>query len=378
MRRLLLLGAFAATAFAQCGTEEERIIHVRERLVPTLPAAQLETLRRYLELGTRSCPTSGDLWYYRALLEQKTGTANMVKYALAQAQNFGSDALRRGVNPFQTNERVMRADRTAPGALHDKWALVIGVQEFQDAAIPTLHFTAKDAHDFAASLTDPQSGRFKSANVKVLVDRQATVRGIREGIGWLRERVKPDDLVVIYISTHGSAKTMDSHGVSYIIANDTEVESPEKLYSSAYQMVDFVEDLNRDIPAKRLAVFLDTCHSGAAIHQAETVEAESPDRPEGFSGALRAFELGAGRAILTASRADEESWESARIQNGYFTHFLVEALRENGGMSTVKQIAEYVRSHVKSAVENDLHHEQIPVFGASERGDRIVLGAPVL
>ena len=99
MRRIAFLCcALASSALAQCGTEEERVIRVREKLVPTLPAAQLETLRRYLELGTRSCPTSGDLWYYRSLLEQKTGTANMAKYALTQAQNYGSESLRRGID----------------------------------------------------------------------------------------------------------------------------------------------------------------------------------------------------------------------------------------------------------------------------------------
>jgi hypothetical protein len=378
MRRIALLCcALASSALAQCGTEEERVIHVREELVPTLSAAQLQTLRRYLELGTRSCPTSGDLWYYRSLLEQKSGTANMAKYALTQAQNYGSESLRRGIDPFKMNDRLLHVDRGMPRSLHDKWALVVGVQEFQDPSIPTLHFTAKDAHDFAGSLTDPKYGRFKTENVRVLVDRQATVRGIREGIGWLREHAKPDDLVVVYISTHGSPKTLDTLGVSYIIANDTELAPPEKLYSSSYQMVDFVEDLNRDIAARRVAVFIDTCHSGAAIRQAQTVDNESPDSPAGFSGAFRAFELGPGRAVLTASRAEEESFESARIENGYFTHFLIEAMRQKGGMSTVKEIADYVRERVRAAVNSDLHHAQTPVFGASDQGDAIVLGAPV-
>ena len=213
MRRFaLLFCVLASAAWAQCGTEEERVIHVREQLVPTLPTSQLEMLRRYLELGTRSCPTSGDLWYYRSLLEQKVGTANMAKYALTKAQAYGSDSLKRAVDPFKTNDRLVHVDRTIPRAVHDKWALVIGVQQFQDPSIPTLHFTAKDAHDFAASLTDPQFGRFRTENVRVLVDGKATVRGIREGIGWLREHVKPEDLVVIYVSTHGSPKTMDSPG----------------------------------------------------------------------------------------------------------------------------------------------------------------------
>ena len=378
MSRTVVLSLLLAFSLrAQCGTEEERVIHVREQLVPSMSTSQLEFMRRYLELGTRSCPTSGDLWYYRSLLETKVGTANMAKYALSKAESYGSDSLRRGIDPFKTNDRLIHVDRALPRGLHEKWALVIGVQQFQDPNIPTLHFTAKDARDFAGSLTDPQSGRFKKENVKLLVDGQATVRGIREGIGWLRERVKPDDLVVIYVSTHGSPKTMDSLGVSYIIANDTELSPPEKLYSSSYQMVDFVEDLNRDIPAKRLAVFIDTCHSGAAIRQAQTAADAAPDSVAGFSGAFRAFELGPGRAILTASRAEEESWESARIENGYFTHFLIEAMKRKDGMSTVKEIADYVREHVRTAVETDLHHTQTPVFGASDQGDSIVLGAPV-
>ena len=74
---MLAAGLFAAAAWAQCGTEEERIVQVRERLTPNLPNSELEFLRKYLELGTRSCPTSGDLWYYRWLLEKKVGTPNM-------------------------------------------------------------------------------------------------------------------------------------------------------------------------------------------------------------------------------------------------------------------------------------------------------------
>ncbi len=378
MRRAALLCCLlACRAWGQCATEEERIIRVREQLVPSLSKERLEFLRRYLELGTRSCATSGDLWYYRALLEQKVGTPNLAKYSLTKAEAYHSEALSRSIDPFKTNERLIHTDASLPSGLHEKWALVIGVQQFQDPSIPALHFTAKDARDFAASLADPQFGRFKKGNIRVLVDGQATVKGIKEGIGWLRERVKPDDLVVIYISTHGSPTTMDTLGVSYLIANDTELSSPEKLYSSSYQMVDFVEDLNRDIPAKRLAVFIDTCHSGDAIRQPQTAENASPDSVAGFSGAFRSFELGPGRAVLTASRAEEESWESPSIENGYFTHFLIEAMHLKEGMSTVKELADYVRTHVKTAVENDLHHSQTPVFGASEKGDTIVLGAPV-
>jgi hypothetical protein len=289
--RIAVLGVVAALAavpaLAQCDTEEERILQVREKLVPGLSGAELDKLRHYLELGTRSCATSGDLWYYRSLLERKAGTAQMAAYSLKQALENHSEALKRGIDPFQAADRLVRADRTLPRAVREKWALVVGVQEFQDDKIPGLRYPAKDARDVAAALTDSQIGRFKKENVRVVVNGDATVRGIREGIGWLRERVKPEDLVVIFVSTHGSAKTLDSLGVSYIIANDTELAPPAKLYASSYQMVDFVDDLNRDVPAKRLAVFIDTCHSGDALRRAQTVDGESPDSAAGFSGAFR-------------------------------------------------------------------------------------------
>jgi uncharacterized caspase-like protein len=105
---------------------------------------------------------------------------------------------------------------------------------------------------------------------------------------------------------------------------------------------------------------------------------------------------GVGRVILTASQEEQVSYEGAPFQNGYFTHFLLEALRQNNGMNTVQQEYEYVKDQLPKAVAARvqvsrgarLKNEappaaaptqlatQVPVLSTSELGADIVLGAP--
>jgi uncharacterized caspase-like protein len=177
-------------------------------------------------------------------------------------------------------------------------------------------------------LPTPKRGRFQAAQVRHLVNEQATLRSIREGLGWLRVNVQPEDMVVIYFASHGSPRSADPNGVSYIIANDTEVTPAEKLYATSLQMIDLVQNINREIRARRVVLILDTCFSGDAQTAAKRgVALWDTEPPAGtsaaatFSAALQNLKVGLGRAVITASRADESSWESPDLMNGYFTRF---------------------------------------------------------
>lgn len=116
----------------------------------------------------------------------------------------------------------------------DKWAVVVGVSQFKDKSI-NLKYPAKDAIDFSRFLTT--EGDFAPDHVKVLVNEQATREQILDVIGdkWLPRLAHPDDLVVIFISTHGSPSNMDIGGVNYLIAYDTD---KERLYSTGLAMQD--------------------------------------------------------------------------------------------------------------------------------------------
>src|SRR5262249_52873594 len=88
----------------------------------------------------------------------------------------------------------------------DKWAVVIGLSRFADASVPPLKYCAKDAQDFYDYLTDPNQGHFEKDHVKLLVNEDATKINIMDVIGdsFLPHGAAPGDLVLIYLSTHGS------------------------------------------------------------------------------------------------------------------------------------------------------------------------------
>jgi len=160
---------------------------------------------------------------------------------------------------------------------------------------------------------------------------------VREKIGLLRTVAKPEDLAFIFLSSHGSPRSLDPNGVSYIMMNDTDLENQNTRYVTSLQMVDLVEDLKREVRALRVVLVIDTCFSGDATSVATGAKRLIPigGAAENGWGAASvspiAAELasGTGRAIISASRANEESWESSEFRNGYFTHFFLEALTTN-------------------------------------------------
>ncbi len=203
--------------------------------------------------------------------------------------------------------------------------------------------------------------------------------------------MQPEDLVVIYFSSHGSPRNADPNGVSYIVTYDTDLSGPEKLYATSLQMIDLVQELNREIKARRVVLFLDTCFSGDAQSQPSADDgskritpvwekAPPADAPAAasFSGALANLKIGYGRAVITASRADEQSWESATLHNGYFTHYLLLALKDAQGTRNIHDAFEMVRGEVSESVRRDHHAEQTPTSQFSENAESIVLGIPEL
>jgi uncharacterized caspase-like protein len=80
--------------------------------------------------------------------------------------------------------------------------------------------------------------------------------------------------------------------------------------------------------------------------------------------------------VITASRANEQSWESAKLQNGYFTHYLLEVLRESHGEDKLDHVFAQVQTRVSSRVKAELNANQNPSFEFSEHADSIILGLP--
>lgn len=318
------------------------------------------------------CANLGDAWYYRSLLERKLGNARLAEYSLDKAQKNDSEAWKLRLDPFTL--ATSPAAKPA-GPIREKWAVVVGIGKFADAVIHPLKFTNKDATDFADSLKNPNIGRFKPANVALLTDGQATTRNIKEKLNWLARNAGPDDLVVIYIATHGSARELDTAGVNYIITADTELGpkfDQDSLFATALPMVDIATTVANRVRAQRVAIFVDTCYGGAAASGGGAkLIAPGIASASVSKDTMARMSQGTGRVILAASTGDQESLESPALQHGLFTYYLLQALQRSHGMDPMVKIFDYVRQEVSTKAKQ----QQTPVMSQSEEGGEIVIGA---
>lgn len=245
--------------------------------------------------------------------------------------------------------------------VREKWALVVGIGQFKDTHIPSLKYPAKDARDLAAALVDPTVGRFKKDHVVLLTDELATTVKIRSSIEEIANSAMPEDLVLIFLSSHGASGERDLGNEGHFVTYDAVLDD---LHPTAIPMREFTGDVRNRIRAGRKVVLLDTCYSGQADADGKGMEMV------GAAQHKSAVDLsGYGAVVITSSSKNEQSYESDNISNGYFTYFLIKALSQDAGRTSVKTIYGYLQDHVPQAVLKDKDRRQHPCLMAEPLED---------
>ena len=241
-------------------------------------------------------------------------------------------------------------------------SLFIGIDKYRSALISDLCCSARDAQALHGLFGDT----FGTGGSVFLTNGQATRAAILDGISELGHQAKPEDVVVIGFSGHGS----DSHR---LITHDSD---PFNLDTTAIHLDELTELFTR-IPAGNLILFLDCCFSGSAgakVFNAPVVT-KSPESAE----ALLSKISGKGRLIFTAGTATQEAIEDRRKGHGLFSFYVIQALRGAGNavkadsISLLSLVALVTRSVVNGA--RDMRHEQEPTLKGVVEGD---LTFPVL
>ncbi len=268
-------------------------------------------------------------------------------------------------NPGKVAEAIEEAATIVNRPVKDKWALIVGISSFQDPKL-NLNYPSKDAQDFYKFLTT--EGNFQKDHVKLLVNEQATRGRILSELGdkWLPRVANPDDLVVIYISSHGSPSDLDVGGVNYLLAYDTDVNS---LYASGIPMQDLARIIKGRVHSDRVVVILDACHSGAAdpgskgINRTGNLDVES-------------IAQGTGQLVISSSQPSEVSWESKTYANSVFTSHLIHSLKMNGDKTTLGQAFDNMKEKVREEVLRERGVMQTPVLKSKWKGQDLLLCAP--
>jgi hypothetical protein len=236
-----------------------------------------------------------------------------------------------------------------------RWAVVIGVGEYEHAQIPRLRFAVRDAEAMYEFLTT--QGGYAKEHVVLLTDHtpvKPTLLNIKRALGdFLARRTGRDDMVLIYFAGHGAPEVdvvgAESDGLSkYLVPRDGD---PESLYTTALPM-DELQRIFARIPAERVVMLLDTCYSGTAGGR---TFARTLVRASGLNDQfLERLTRSRGRVIMTASGPNEVALEIANLGHGIFTYYVLEGLggkadRNGDGIVTVSELYEYVEDQVDKA-----------------------------
>ncbi len=277
----------------------------------------------------------------------------------------------------------------------NRWALLIGIDRYpnfpKDAQLAGC---VNDVAAIARLLTDRFS--FPAANVERLLDGAATRAGILAALAGLRERVGPDDVVVIHYSGHGSRladpEAPDGMDETIVPSDSGRFPHPNRdiLDTEIHQWLLWLTECTG-----HLTLIFDSCHSGHILRdpfgaRGRWVEADL--RQEGHAGqaARRAVAAARGAAsgigsyrlplsskyvLLAGCRSTETAFEvlagqADGVQHGALSYFLCQELEKARAATTFRDVFEAVAPQVSARYPSQ--HPQLEgardrqVFGISE------------
>ncbi len=249
----------------------------------------------------------------------------------------------------------------------EKWALLIGIDQYADAnRINPLGAAAADAKAMATTLHEVAG--FDTDHIQLLVsdgDLKPTRTNILNALGRLGDSARPGDTVFVLFSGHG----VEVKGVPYLLPYDTTAFDDELLAESALEVSKFRQRLGQ-IHTKALILAFDMCRSspkkgGKDVSAADSKMAGSLTRGLDFKQSPSASTANAAVTItLFSCSPDERSYEWAEKGRGYFSYFLEQGLRgkaaDVAGVVTGRSLANYVGRQVKATVSRVEHFDQNP------------------
>jgi uncharacterized caspase-like protein len=216
-------------------------------------------------------------------------------------------------------------------------ALILAVDEYEDAKLRKLRAPARDAEELKRVLGDPRIGDFQ---IELCANEPEHL--VRRKVARFFANRRRDDLLLLHIACHG---LKDDFGRLFFAATDTEVDHLAATAVSA----EFVNQEMTNSLSRRIVLLLDCCYSGAFASGMTSRGGESVEVKERFEGS--------GRAVLTASSAMEYAFEGDELSGkgnpSVFTAAVVKALetgeadRDGDGWISVDELYDYLYDQVQ-------------------------------
>lgn len=227
------------------------------------------------------------------------------------------------------------------------WAILVGVNSYQDDQLPVLQYSAADCSALAEVLL-AATQQFPKRRIIAHHDFAAqmpTREAILASFNKVISKAKPQDTVLFYFSGHGLIETESQRAVLCLSTTQS-----NRLLETGLPMHDVLEQLDR-CESRQQLIWLDACHSGELmIPGVKGVEAA--DEPT--TTLLRLLRQQAVRnkglyALLSCDQG-QRSWEFPELGHGLFTYYLIQGLRgdaaDAAGVISADGLYHYLYYHI--------------------------------
>ncbi len=245
---------------------------------------------------------------------------------------------------------VTLADKIREGSRY--YALIIGIDEYDDPTLSDLDNPINDAVNLYNSLTDKYA--FRPDNVLLLKNPPRT--DIIYAFESFSNRITPNDNFLIFYAGHG---TWDVEAnIGYWLPSDAHRSTTANWFRNS-ALVDYL----KEIKSKHTLLITDACFAGSIFKMRSSFGNQAPDNEKAYE---MLYELSSRKAMTSGTLTEVPDRSS-------FTKFLIDRLNEN---EKTYLSSEQLFSSFRIAVINN--SEAIPQYGeirnvGDEGGDFIFL-----
>ena len=235
------------------------------------------------------------------------------------------------------------------------WAIVVGIDDYQQESVPDLRYACADAKLLSQALQSllkvPEDRLFLFTSDAVDATHSPTKVNLVYRLDWLNKHAAKDDVVVFYFAGHGAQVGAEA----FLLTQESDNRSLETLKASALGTGDLSRLIQRN-PAARTLTILDACRNDPS-----SAKANPNDYAQGQFVVAGAHQESVG---LLSCSVGQRSWELAEEKHGVFTFYLVNALRgkaaDASGAITPNLLANYLLAEVPKRAMAVAHQEQTP------------------
>ncbi len=236
-----------------------------------------------------------------------------------------------------------------------RWALVIGVDKYQDPQISPLKGSDNDARLIADALIRyagfPQDQVILLATNQPL-ERQPTRVNILRRLSNLSTAVPKDGLLLISFAGHG----MERGGHAFLLPADAQISDQISFLEETAISINRVKERIKETGVGQVVVLLDACRNDPG-GRADAPNQLSAAYTNVFNFDVRNREVQAF-ATIYATGIGQRAYEYTEKKQGYFSWAMVEALKgaaaNEKGEITLSQLVKYVQENVPKRIAVDL------------------------